>query len=162
MSRDGILYPMFFGRLIVGYNQAYNAYKSTSIKTASQGKLVVLLYEEAVKQLALASSIFTPDGKVPVTSIEKFGNIILKTQNIITELQVSLDMEKGGEIASNLMALYVYFNSELTNANINKDKSKIDFVLNMMSQLSESWKRAADSTANTAAPVVQKTLNIQG
>ena len=53
-----------------------------------------------------------------------------KTQAIITELEVSLDMEKGGEIAKNLMALYVYFNEELMNAGINKNKEK--FVNNIL------------------------------
>jgi flagellar protein FliS len=146
----------------VGYNQAYNAYKNTNIKTASQGKLIVLLYDEAVKQLTLASSLFNSEDKLATASIEKVGAAIIKTQDIITELQVSLDMEKGGQIASNLMSLYVYFNSELTNANINKDKKKIDFVLQMMKELASSWKVAAESSANTAAPEVRPALNIEG
>ena len=71
----------------MAYNQAYNAYKTTNVKTASQGRLVVLLYEEAVRQLSLASSLYSADKKLPVNNIEKFGNAILKAQEIITELQ---------------------------------------------------------------------------
>ena len=108
------------------YNPAYNAYKKASVKTASQAELVVLLYEGAVKKLESASSKFGPDGKLPVASIESFSADVLRAEEIITELQVSLDMEKGGEIARNLMSLYLYFNDQLRSANISKNKEKID------------------------------------
>lgn len=146
----------------MAYNQAYNAYKTTNVKTASQGRLVVLLYEEAVRQLSSASSMYDTDKKLPVKNIEKFGNAILKAQEIITELQVSLDMEKGGEIASNLMALYIFFNKQLTEANIKKDKDVLDSILKMMKDLCESWTQAAASSANAPAAPVQQTLNIEG
>lgn len=146
----------------MGYNQAYNAYKEASVKTASQGRLVVLLYEEAVKQLTLASSLFNQNLKVPVKDIERFGKCILKTQEILTELQVSLDMEKGGEIAKNLMALYVYFNEELMNAGINKNKEKITFVLEKLKTLADSWRQIVNTTANTQVQQTTSTLNIIG
>ena len=146
----------------MGYTQAYNAYKETNVKTASQGRLVVLLYEEAVRQLTLASSLFSEDSNLPVQNIERFGKSILKSQEIITELQVSLDMEKGGEIAKNLMALYIFFNRQLTDANIKKDKSIVESILNMMSELCESWRQAAASSATTQTTKVQQALNIEG
>ena len=113
----------------MGYNQAYNAYRDTNVKTASQGRLIVLLYEGAVKQLTLANSMFDENGKLPVRSIEAFGKAILKAQEIITELQVSLDMEKGGEIAKNLMSLYIFFNKELTETNISKDQKRLEPII---------------------------------
>ena len=146
----------------MGYTQAYNAYKETNVKTASQGRLVVLLYEEAVRQLTLASSLFSEDSKLPVQNIERFGKSILKSQEIITELQVSLDMEKGGEIAKNLMALYIFFNRQLTDANIKKDKAIVESILKMMSELCESWRQAAASSATTQTTKVQQALNIEG
>lgn len=146
----------------MGYTQAYNVYKETNVKTASQGRLVVLLYEEAVRQLTLASSLFSEDSNLPVQNIERFGKSILKSQEIITELQVSLDMEKGGEIAKNLMALYIFFNRQLTDANIKKDKAIVESILKMMSELCESWRQAAASSATTQTTKVQQALNIEG
>ena len=146
----------------MGYTQAYNAYKETNVKTASQGRLVVLLYEEAVRQLTLASSLFSEDSNLPVQNIERFGKSILKSQEIITELQVSLDMEKGGEIAKNLMALYIFFNRQLTDANIKKDKAIVESILKMLSELCESWRQAAASSATTQTTKVQQALNIEG
>jgi flagellar secretion chaperone FliS len=146
----------------MGFNNAYSAYQSTNVKTASQGKLVVLLYEGAVKALTSAKECFGADGKIAASKIEKYGNFITKGQEIISELQVSLDMDKGGQIAQNLMSLYVYFNQELMTANISKDKKKLEFVLNMMIQLSSAWESASNSTANAPAAAVQTTLNITG
>jgi flagellar protein FliS len=71
-------------------------------------------------------------------------------------------MEKGGDIATNLMALYVFFNEELVQASITKDKEKIKSVLKMMSDLAESWKIIANSTANAPAAQVENALNIMG
>ncbi|MDE5898853.1 MAG: flagellar export chaperone FliS [Treponemataceae bacterium] len=146
----------------MGYNQAYTAYHNASIKTASQGRLVVMLYEAAVKNLKNAAGLFDLDGKIKTADIEKFGGLIQKAQSIITELQVSLDMERGGDISKNLMSLYVYFNSELMGASIAHDRKKIEFVQNMLEELLAAWKSAANSTANAPAAVMQSALNIEG
>jgi flagellar secretion chaperone FliS len=146
----------------MGFNNPYSAYRDTAVKTASQGKLVVLLYEGAIKQLLSAGDCFSADGKVPAQSIEKYGNYITRAQEIISELQVSLDMDKGGHISENLMALYVYFNQELVSANITKDKKKLDFVLNMMTQLKTAWETAATTTAGTPQSAITSALNITG
>lgn len=146
----------------MAYSNAYTAYQKTNVSTASQGRLVVLLYEGAIKQLTAALSYIGFDGKIIPSNIEKFGICIQKTQAIITELQVSLDMTKGGEIAKNLMSLYVYFNEELVDASINKNRNKIEFVLNMMNQLLASWKVVANSTANAPAAKIENSLNITG
>ena len=146
----------------MGYSNAYSAYQKTNINTASQGRLVVLLYEGIIKQLTTAGTYIENDGKIRPENIEKYGICIQKAQAIITELQVSLDMEKGGEIARNLMSLYVFFNEELLAANINHNKDKLDFVLRMVKDLTESWRQIANSVANTPAATVQNALNIQG
>lgn len=147
----------------MSYTQAYTAYQKANVATASQGHLIVLLYEAAVKNLNGASALIDANGKIKANEIEKFGNFIQKTQSIITELQVSLDMDKGGDISKNLMSLYVYFNSELMDASINHNKKKIDSVRGMMEQLLDSWKTASNSTANTSAVSMQQpALNIEG
>ena len=146
----------------MGYSNAYSAYQKTNINTASQGRLVVLLYEGIIKQLTTAGTYLENDGKIKPENIEKYGICIQKAQAIITELQVSLDMDKGGEIARNLMSLYVIFNDELLAANINHNKEKLDFVLRMVKDLTESWRQIANSVANAPASTVQNALNIQG
>ena len=146
----------------MAYQNAYAAYQKTNVNTASQGRLVVLLYEGAVKHLKSAINLFGQDDKLKPGDIEQFGIHLQKAQAIITELQVSLDMEKGGDIARNLMSLYVFFNEELMDATISHNKAKIEFVLKMTDELAESWRIIANSTANAPAAKVQIVLNIQG
>lgn len=146
----------------MAYQNAYSAYQKNNVTTASQGRLVVLLYEGAVKNLKGAINLFENDGTVKASNIEGFGKFLQKAQAIITELQVSLDMDKGGDIAKNLMSLYIFFNQELLDASIKKDKAKINSVLTMMNDLLESWRTVANSTNNAPAANIRGALNIQG
>lgn len=146
----------------MAFQNAYSAYQKTNINTASQGRLVVLLYEGAIKHLNNALTLLESDGKIKPQNIEQFGIHIQKAQAIITELQVSLDMEKGGDIAKNLMSLYLYFNEQLMSATINKDRTVIQFVLDKLTDLADSWRQISNSTANAPAQKIENTLNIVG
>lgn len=148
----------------MAFNQAYSAYQKTNVTTASQGKLVVLLYEAAVKKLNSALALMDSEGIIKPGDIENFTKLVQKAQAIITELQVSLDMEKGGEISKNLMSLYIYFNNELTDSIFNHKKEKIEFVVNMMNELLGAWRTASNSVANAPAntSLRESTLDITG
>lgn len=145
----------------MAYNNPYSAYTQTGVKTATQGKLVVMLYNEAVKQLNSAINWFNSEGKVDPCHIEKLNSNILKAQEIITELMVSLDMSSGEEIAQNLLSLYVFFNKELMNANMTLNKEKIKSVCQMMSDLRDSWVQA-ESTTTTSVSSFSPAISITG
>ena len=147
----------------MAFGNPYAAYQKTAVSTASQGKLVVMLYQGAVRELQAASDSFSDDGKLPPSAIEKFGKHIMKAQEIINELQVSLDMDRGGQIAQNLMSLYVFFNKELLDVSIKHDKSKLLQVLAMIKELLSAWEDAAANTSVDSFPqTAQRTLNITG
>jgi len=112
-------------------------YRETSIKTAGQGKLIVLLYDEAIKNLDKAIAVLDSETK----HYDKANNAIIKAQDIITELSASLDFEKGKDIASNLFSLYVYFSRQLMTANLDKDSKPLKPVRNMMYELRAAWKQ---------------------
>ena len=146
----------------MAFGNPYAAYQKTAVSTASQGKLVVMLYQGAARELQSAYDGFGSGDKLPASSIETFGKHIMKTQEIINELQVSLDMDKGGQIAQNLMSLYVYFNRELMNVSINQDKTKLQQILGMIKDLCSAWEAASQNTAADSVPQAQRTLNITG
>lgn len=146
----------------MAFGNPYAAYQTTAVKTASQGKLVVMLYQGAERELSAAQKCFAVDDKIPASKIEDFGKHVMKAQEIINELQVSLDMEKGGQIAQNLMSLYVYFNKELMDISIKQDKSKLRQILSMIKDLGTAWESAAQNTAADSVPQAQRTLNITG
>lgn len=145
----------------MAYTNPYTAYKQTGVKTATQGKLVVMLYNEAVKQLNSAINWFNSEDKVDPCHIEKLNGNILKAQEIITELMISLDMSTGEEIAQNLLSLYVFFNKELMNANMTLNKEKIKSVCQMMSDLRDSWVQA-EATTTTKVSDASSAINITG
>lgn len=141
----------------MGYGQslgAYGAYRDTGVKTASQGKLVVMLYDEAIRQLSYAISYLMGGNKIEAQHIEQFSKHIMKVQEIITELMISLDMEAGGDISKNLMSLYIYFNQELLNISISHDRTKITFIQDMLMQLRDAWAEAATEAGREPAPVM--------
>jgi flagellar protein FliS len=112
-----------------------NAYKETTIKTAGQGKLIVMLYDECLKQLDIAQLALSNGAH----HYEKAHHAIVKAQDIITELNASLDLNRGGDIAQNLMNLYIYFNQRLMEANLEKEVYKLIEVRDHMKGLGEAW-----------------------
>ncbi len=119
-----------------------NAYKETHIKTASGGKLIILIYDEAVRQLDYAIEIL--ESGTP--RLDSVSNAIIKTQDLITELMVSLDFEKGGEIAGNLFSLYMFFNKQLMEANVKKDAGILKRIHTYVSDLRDAWHQVVTKT----------------
>jgi flagellar protein FliS len=118
-----------------------SSYKETQIKTASQGQLIMMLYDEAVKQLNRALELLGLNDSVNKvhSRIEQINKSVMKAEEIITELIVSLDFDQGGEIAQNLFAVYTWFNKELLEANIAKDSKRLQTVRDMLLEIRKSW-----------------------
>ncbi len=129
----------------------YNKYKQTQIETANQGKLIVMLYDGAIKFLTIALDNMTP------RKYDIVNNNIIKAQDIITELSLSLNMDAGGEISQNLFNLYMYFKKRLLEANVNKDPEIIEHTIKLLKELRDAWEQisstetASDSGANMAS-----------
>jgi flagellar protein FliS len=136
--------------MVKGYGQAQ--YLKTQVTTVDGGKLIVLLYEGAIKFLRKAQeSIETKD-------IKQRHNSIVRALNIIDELRNSLNFSQGGEIAKNLQALYLFMNRHLTLANAKNDPKMIQEVINLLASLKEAWEtiltkpEVIKSSAKSSAP----------
>jgi len=127
----------------LAYKNASSTYKETKIKTASQGQLIIMLYDEAIRQLTMAIEMLElkNENQKIHDKIEKINKAIMKAEEIITELMVSLDFEQGGDIAKNLFALYSWFNKELLEAGISQDVERIKTVKKLFMELYDSWKK---------------------
>lgn len=147
----------------MNYNsQALTAYKETRVKTASPGSLIIMLYDEGIKNITLALEGMS-DGKIEAKNIEHIHQYILKAQDVITELMASLNMDAGGEIAENLLSLYSFFNQQLFQANMQKDPTPLKTICEMMIELREAWQHVINSTAaNTEVKPVTGGVNIAG
>lgn len=156
--------PIFDGGFILAYTNAISAYRETRIKTASQGQLIIMMYDEAVKSIDRALELLEKNtrGKKDPGRIEHINRSILKSQEIITELTVSLDFEQGGEIAQNLFSLYTWFNQELLEGNIKQDIERIRTIRDMIDDLRGAWHEiVAKNTPENASKVVSG-INIAG
>jgi flagellar protein FliS len=145
-----------------GAGAALTTYKETRVKTASQVQLILMLYDEAVRQLnqALEALAANDPGKKEPGKIEKTSKSVVKTQEIVSELMVSLDFEQGGDIAKNLFSLYTWFNRELMEANITQDARRISIVRNHIDELRSAWQEIAATTAAETANREVVGLNI--
>lgn len=159
----------------MAYTNAISSYKETKVKTASQGQLIIMLYEAAVKHLDRALEILTPldsgsfqssaaQSPAPKNpaNIEKVSKSILKVQEIITELTASLDFEQGGEIATNLFSIYTWFNRELLEANIHQDVRRIMSIRSQINDLKAAWAEILPTNNSENAGKVVAGVNIAG
>jgi flagellar protein FliS len=130
----------------MAYKDASSTYKETTVKTASQGQLIVMLYDGAIKQLTRAIELMelNKTQKKDPSRFEIIGKSIMKTEEILTELMVSLDFDQGGEISKNLFSLYTWFNRELVESNISQDVSRVITVKSMLIELRDTWNKIAN------------------
>jgi flagellar protein FliS len=118
-----------------GYAQAYRA---TAVLTASPGQLVLMLFDGALKSLAIAQDAFSK----PVTDrsrIETINKHLLKAQVILAELQGGLNMQEGGEFAQTMHRLYDYHMRRLFEANVRKQVAPVNEVERLLREVRDAW-----------------------
>lgn len=114
-----------------------NPYQEMELRTASPVKLVVRMYEGALKNLR-AAQIHHGSGDVGAR-----GQALAKALAILGELRSSLDLEVGGEIATNLDSLYAFSMDRLVQANLNADPRGIGEVIPILESLQGAWAEVA-------------------
>lgn len=125
-----------------GNNLHAYAYKETKVKTSSQGQIIVMLYDGALRNMDAAIDIMERGEK----RLDAVNASITKTRDIVTELICSLDMENGGAFAERMFALYMWFNQQLLEANLNKDAAQVKAVRALMADLRDAWAQIIGRT----------------
>ena len=110
------------------------AYNKMEVLTASSSKLVLLMYDGAIR--------FAEEGlrRIEKNDISGRGLYLGKSREIVIELMNVVDTKKGGEIGENLVRLYVYINTKLNIAISNGDEEIVREVIGLLSELREGWK----------------------
>ena len=117
----------------------YGAYKKTSVNTASKEQILLMLYQAAIKNCKKAID------SIEAKDVAKKGEFIGKLQDIVIELNNSLDFEVGGDVATELSSLYDYMLFASTQANIKIDAEHLHSVLDILNTLYDGWKEAIKS-----------------
>jgi len=112
----------------------YEKYKEQGVMTASPGDLILMLYDGCIKNLKLAKIALEDK------NFEDSNSLIQLAEDIIEELIMSLDLRI--ELSEQLLELYTFMNRELIEANVKKDIKKIDSVIELMSDLRDTWEKA--------------------
>ncbi len=109
-------------------------YRQRDILTAGPGRLLVMMYDACIRNIRNAVRYIS--GKQPSDA----HSALLKAQDIILQLISSLDMQY--RISANLMSIYRYIYNELISANIKKDAALLPPLVNLLSELRETWAQA--------------------
>jgi flagellar protein FliS len=131
------------GLIFMAENKSQSAqytYQSTQISTATKEQLLLITYDIGIRACRVAEAALDTDNKTQ--DFDLAHREILRAQEVIRELMVTLNTEKGGEMAQNLMRLYDYMYQQLVEANVKKDPRNIHTVLAMLEDLKETWEEA--------------------
>ena len=122
-----------------------NRYQEVGVNTATPVHLVVMLYDAAIRSLEEAR------GYMERKDISGRGRAINKCSSIISELQSSLNLREGGDIALSLNRLYDYIKMTLLRAGVEQNPDLLIEVMGLLENLHSAW-RQIDSGAAESSP----------
>ena len=126
------------------YATAHAAYTESAVLTAPPERLVLMLYDGAIRFLRQGAAAFQQgDGH---TARER----LRRAEAIIDELNLTLDMSHG-EVPEKLRAIYLFCKRHLVESTIKNDASGVEAVIRLLSELRESWATLAVQAARSNA-----------
>jgi len=127
------------------YSRPGGAYRDREIKSATPGRLVVLVFDCAL------SNLYRARRALEVRDLEARVVAVGKARNAIMELLVTLDLEQGGDLARNLHSLYTYIMAELVDVARRPDGARLETIIKIVSELRAAFEAIAVDTAKTPA-----------
>jgi flagellar protein FliS len=119
----------------------YRAVRSHGlVADASPPRLVQIMFEQTLSHLATAQGcIERIRNNLPLNDVIAKGKALGKAIRLINQLNETLDMERGAQIAQNLRALYLYMLNRLTVANVTNDAAAVAEVARLLSTVKIGW-----------------------
>ena len=117
--------------------RAAQTYLQTHVQSRSPLELVVMLYDGLLRFLGDAGSA------IESGNVAGRRDAISRALAVLSELQSTLNMEQGGEVAASLDALYTYLNGRLLDASLNNDRAPIDESARLLRTLRGAWAEIA-------------------
>ena len=112
-----------------------------------------MLYDGAINFLERALSGFAFDDPLEFNST--INNNVVRAQQILSELNSSLDMERGGDISTTLRRLYLYIDTQLMQSNLSKTRDGIVEALKHLTVLRDAWREMLAGAGRSETPVVR-------
>ena len=124
--------------------RAAAAYQEVQVTSRSPLELVVMLYDGALVALEQARAA------LDVGDLVAKRDAMSRSFAILAQLQGSLDLESGGEVAARLDALYAYLSARLTAANLQCDAAPVAEAIHLLSVVRQGWVAIAAPPLKTA------------
>ena len=115
----------------------FKSYRQIATQTAPPGQLVLMLFDGALKSLNCALAGFQLEDFAERNLVVHIN--IQRATDIIRELNGSLDMQAGGELATTLRDLYTFFEGRLSESNRKKTPAGVREILPMVKELRDAW-----------------------
>lgn len=122
----------------------HDAYRMNAVETASPEQLTLMCYDGALRFMRRAAKALE-DGDYADASAATG-----RAQAIVNELNITLDMDAGGEIAGNLRALYLFINRHLSEAITAREPGKVRESMDLIAELRGAWAEAMNLGAAAA------------
>lgn len=135
-------------------NQYVKQYQKTTVETASNEKILIMLYDGAIQFLNKAKIALNEK------NYEQSHNNLMGAQRILEEFINTIDKEPNPELANNLINLYEYFITRLVQANIKHEIGPVDEVLKFLKDLKSTWEQAISIAQKEKAELISKARNI--
>lgn len=128
----------------------WQSYRQVALQTASPGQLVLMLYDGALKYSRQALDGFNHDD--PLEFNQTIHNNVSRAQAIINELNLSLNMERGGDLSQSLRRLYEYLDRRLQESNARKEAHGIEEVVRRLTILRDAWAQMLQGRTSEGRP----------
>ena len=115
-------------------NHALSTYQKTAVETADPLQLIIMCYDAAIRDLEEARDMHER------RDMDAAYRKIRHAQDIVTELLVGLDYERGGDIARNLNRLYNFILRQLIGINSREDVSVYGHMIKILRELRSAWE----------------------
>ncbi|HUU36499.1 MAG TPA: flagellar export chaperone FliS [Vicinamibacterales bacterium] len=125
-------------------HRGLSTYHQTQVQSRTPLELVVMLYDGALKFLSVAR------GAIERRDVAARREATSRALAIISELQSTLNMAEGGEIAQRLDALYGFANQRILKATQDNSVAPLDEATRVIETLRDSWVSIATTPAETA------------
>lgn len=137
----------------------WKSYRQITTMTAPPGQIVLMLFEGALRSLERSLDGFNYQD--PAEANMTIHNNLQRAQEIIQELNRSLNMELGGEFASTMRRLYDYFDRRIQESNLKKEPTGIREVIRHLTVLRDAWaKMLQNQSSPETLPAVPTTFAI--
>jgi flagellar secretion chaperone FliS len=125
-------------------------YREAEVLSASPAQLVVIVYDHLLVNMRRARLLIASE------NASARSDSLERARAALTELLVTLDRDKGGELADRLASIYTFMLAELSTLGVRPNAERLDALLALATELRDAFAQASQGLVG-AEPAVAAT-----